>query len=118
MGFVCERLPSRKYFCKELFPQCVNSKAREISYSAMVEDIMKCIELGLFAEGASEEGRFGDKQNLDRNYSVNIAIEYVFREEDIDFLTWPLSVHRKDFASMSHQLQGMSTMSDPNAIIF
>tara|TARA_B100001123_G_scaffold246805_1_gene275764 strand:- start:1167 stop:2483 length:1317 start_codon:yes stop_codon:yes gene_type:complete len=74
-----------------------------IAYSAMNEDAIKRINSGLVVTTVAGRGKYGYKQSFDLSHSVNVAIEEVFEEEGIDFITYPFSVHGSDERQYSSQ---------------
>jgi len=74
-----------------------------IAYSAMNEHAMKRINSGFVVTTVGGRGKYGYKQSFDRNHSVNVAIEKVFEEVGIDFITYPFDIHGSDERQYSSQ---------------
>lgn len=74
-----------------------------IAYCAMNETAMKCIDSGLVVTTVSGPGTFGYKQSFDREHPINALIEEVFREAEVEFVTYPFDIHGSDERQYSSQ---------------
>lgn len=74
-----------------------------IAYCAMNETAMKKIDTGVVITTVGGPGRFGYKQSFDASHHVNAMIEQVFREEGVDFITYPFDIHGSDERQYSSQ---------------
>jgi len=92
--------PKQKYSYRILWvPETIGA----IAYSAMNERAMKKIKTGLVITTVGGPGKFGYKQSFDEGYPINTFIEDVFKEEGIDYLTYPFDVHGSDERQYSSQ---------------
>ena len=67
-----------------------------ITYCSHHEEIMKNIDSGFVITTVGGPGSFGYKQSFDDNNSINRIIEKVFKENNIDFITYPFHVLGSD----------------------
>lgn len=74
-----------------------------ITYCANNENIMKKIDNGLVITTCGGSGQFGYKQSWDKDNFINQMIEDVFKENKIDFLTYPFDIHGSDERQYSSQ---------------
>ena len=74
-----------------------------IAYCAMNEDVMKRIDTGLVVTTVGGPGKFGYKQSYDPGHHVNAMIEEVFKEEGLDYITYPFDIHGSDERQYSSQ---------------
>lgn len=74
-----------------------------IAYCANNEQQMKAIENGLVLTTCGGPGAFGYKQSWDKNNFINQMIEDVFKENKIDFITYPFDIHGSDERQYSSQ---------------
>lgn len=74
-----------------------------IAYCAKNEKAMKAIDNGLVITTCGGLGDFGYKQSWDEDNFINCMIEDLFRENQIDFLTYPFDIHGSDERQYSSQ---------------
>lgn len=74
-----------------------------IAYCSKHEQEMKSIRSGLVVATVGGPGKFGYKQSYNKDHSVNRAIEEVFKQEGIDFITYPFDIHGSDERQYSSQ---------------
>ena len=92
--------PKQKYSYRILWvPETIGA----IAYSAMNERAMKKIKTGLIITTVGGSGKFGYKKSFDERNPINASIEEVFKEEDIDYLTYPFDIHGSDERQYSSQ---------------
>ena len=74
-----------------------------IAYCANNEQAMKDIKNGLVLTTCGGLGQYGYKQSWDEDNFINSMIEDVFKENDIEFLTYPFDIHGSDERQYSSQ---------------
>ena len=74
-----------------------------IAYCANNEKAMKAIDNGLVITTCGGLGDFGYKQSWEENNFINSMVEDVFKENQIDFLTYPFDIHGSDERQYSSQ---------------
>jgi len=74
-----------------------------ISYCAMNESEMKKIQCGMVVTTVGGPGNYGYKQSYNSKHSINLAIEEIFRNEGIEFITYPFDIHGSDERQYSSQ---------------
>jgi len=74
-----------------------------ITYCAMNEEVMKKITTGLVVTTVGGPGNFGYKQSYNKKHPVNAVIEEVFKEVDINHITYPFDIHGSDERQYSSQ---------------
>lgn len=74
-----------------------------IAYCANNEAAMKNIDVGLVLTTCGGLGQFGYKQSWASNHTINQMIEDVFRENHIEFLSYPFDIHGSDERQYSSQ---------------
>jgi len=74
-----------------------------IAYCAMNEDVMKKIDNGLVITTVGGIGKYGYKQSFNEKHSINLAIEEVFKQENINFITYHFDPHGSDERQYSSQ---------------
>jgi len=67
-----------------------------IAYCSLNEKYMKNIDMGLVITTAGGPGQFGYKQSLNNNHIINSLCEDVFKQNDINFITYPFDIHGSD----------------------
>lgn len=67
-----------------------------IAYCAKNEQAMKNIKNGLVLTTCGGSGQYGYKQSWEKENFINVMIEDVFKENSIDFLTYPFDIHGSD----------------------
>lgn len=82
-----------------------------ITYCAMNEFIMKNIDQALVVTGVAGPGKYGYKQCFEIDHPLNYFIEEVFKENTIDFVTYPFDVHGSDERQYSSQGFRINTAS-------
>lgn len=74
-----------------------------IAYCANNEKAMKDIKNGLVLTTCGGLGQYGYKQSWQKDNFINEMIEDVFKENDIEFLTYPFDIHGSDERQYSSQ---------------
>jgi aminopeptidase-like protein len=74
-----------------------------ISYSANNEKVLKSIENALVITTCGGPGKYGYKQSWEKDNFINHMIEDVFKENSIEFLTYPFDIHGSDERQYSSQ---------------
>lgn len=74
-----------------------------ITYCANNEKVMKNIDNGLVLTTCGGMGRYGYKQSWQSDNFINQMIEDIFKEENIDFVTYPFDIHGSDERQYSSQ---------------
>jgi len=74
-----------------------------ITYCTTHEKEMKAIDSGLVITTVGGPGKFGYKQSFNPDHSINHVIEQVFRDNDVDFITYPFDIHGSDERQYSSQ---------------
>ncbi|MBT4258306.1 MAG: DUF4910 domain-containing protein, partial [Nitrospina sp.] len=74
-----------------------------IAYCAKNETIMKSIDTGLIVSCVGGPGKFSYKQSFDKSHYINFLTEEVFRDEKIQFSTYPFDIHGSDERQYSSQ---------------
>ena len=74
-----------------------------ISYCANNEKAMKNIKNGLILTTCGGLGQYGYKQSWQKDNFINEMIEDVFKENNIEFLTYPFDIHGSDERQYSSQ---------------
>jgi len=74
-----------------------------ISYCAMNQEAMRSIDAGLVVTCVGGPGKFGYKQSFDKNHYINDLIQNVFREEGVEYITYPFDIHGSDERQYSSQ---------------
>jgi aminopeptidase-like protein len=74
-----------------------------ITYCANNEKKMQEIDSGLVVTNVGGPGPFGYKQGFSLEHPVNRIIEQIFRQNDIDFITYPFNPHGSDERQYSSQ---------------
>ncbi|PHS56342.1 MAG: hypothetical protein COB17_09415 [Sulfurimonas sp.] len=74
-----------------------------IAYTANNEYAMKNINNGLVITTCGGPGEFGYKQSWDENNFINSMVEDVFKENNIEYLTYPFDIHGSDERQYSSQ---------------
>lgn len=74
-----------------------------IAYCANNESKMKAIENGLVITTCGGLGQYGYKQSWQKENIINEMIEDVFKENNIEFLTYPFDIHGSDERQYSSQ---------------
>jgi len=82
-----------------------------IAYCAMNESDLRKILTGLVVTTVGGPGPFGYKQSYNAGHSVNVVIEQVFRQEKVDFKTYPFDIHGSDERQYSSPGFGINTAS-------
>mgnify|MGYP001158590692 CR=1 FL=1 len=67
-----------------------------ITYCYKNEKYIENIDIGLVVTTAGGPGNYGYKQSWDKNNYLNQLCENVFKENGIDFITYPFDVHGSD----------------------
>jgi aminopeptidase-like protein len=108
------------FLAKELMKKNLNFSYRivfvpetigAIAYCALNESIMKKIRAGFVVTTVGGQGVFGYKQSHDKQDPINGIVEDVFRENHIEFLTYPFSLHGSDERQYSSQGFRINTVS-------
>lgn len=74
-----------------------------IAYCANNEKAMKAIKNGLVITTCGGPGAFSYKQSWEADNFINNMIEDVFRENNLDFITYPFDIHGSDERQYSSQ---------------
>ena len=74
-----------------------------IAYCANNEKVMRGIKNGLVLTTCGGLGEYGYKQSWDKDNFINSMVEDVFKENGIDFLTYPFDIHGSDERQYSSQ---------------
>ena len=74
-----------------------------IAYCANNEEPIKKTEIGIVITTCGGKGKYGYKQSWDKDCIVNQMVEDVFRENSIDFITYPFDIHGSDERQYSSQ---------------
>lgn len=74
-----------------------------IGYCANNEKAMKAIKNGLVLTTCGGLGQYGYKQSWQKENFINEMIESVFKENSIDFITYPFDIHGSDERQYSSQ---------------
>lgn len=74
-----------------------------IAYCANNEKAMKDIKNGLVLTTCGGLGQYGYKQSWQKENFINEMIENVFKENNIDFITYPFDIHGSDERQYSSQ---------------
>jgi aminopeptidase-like protein len=74
-----------------------------IAYCANNEKEMKGIDNGLVLTTCGGPGQYGYKQSWDKSNFINGMIEDVFKDNGIEFLTYPFDIHGSDERQYSSQ---------------
>lgn len=74
-----------------------------IAYCANNEKAMKDIQNGLVLTTCGGLGQYGYKQSWQKENFINEMVEDVFKENNIDFLTYPFDIHGSDERQYSSQ---------------
>ena len=74
-----------------------------ITYCANREQEMKAIKNGLVITTCGGNGQFGYKQSWERDNFINQMVEDVFRENAVEFITYPFDIHGSDERQYSSQ---------------
>jgi aminopeptidase-like protein len=82
-----------------------------IAYCAKNESMMKKIDAGFVISTVGGLGKFGFKQSFDNTHPINEIVEKVFKENNIDYLTYPFCPHGSDERQYSSQAFRINTVS-------
>jgi aminopeptidase-like protein len=82
-----------------------------IAYCAMNEALMKKIRTGLVVTTVGGPDQFGYKQSFDADHFINATVEDIFKEEKIEFITYPFDIHGSDERQYSSQGFRINTVS-------
>ena len=74
-----------------------------IAYCANNEEKIKKIKNALVVTTCGGPGKFGYKQSWNKDNFINQMVEDVFRENNIDFITYPFDIHGSDERQYSSQ---------------
>ncbi|MBN2782300.1 MAG: DUF4910 domain-containing protein [Campylobacterales bacterium] len=74
-----------------------------ISYCANNEKVMKKIDNGLVITTCGGQGDFGYKQSWEKTNFINQIVEDVFKQNKIEFKTYPFDIHGSDERQYSSQ---------------
>jgi len=74
-----------------------------VTYLSTHEKTMQKIKNGLVLTTCGGPGKFGYKQSLDKDNFINTMIEEVFKENNIDFITYPFDIFGSDERQYSSQ---------------
>ena len=74
-----------------------------IAYCANNEKAIKDIDNGLVITTCGGQGAYGYKQSWDKDNFINHMIEDVFKENSLDFITYPFDIHGSDERQYSSQ---------------
>ena len=86
-----------------------------IAYCANNETAMKQIYAGMVVSNVGGPGTFGYKQSYNPQHSINIIIEKIFKEEKINFITYPFDIHGSDerqYSSVGFRINMASITKD------
>lgn len=102
-AFLARELSGRKnlnYSYRIIFaPETIGA----ISYCAMNEEVIRSIDTGLVITCVGGPGQYAYKQSFDKNHYVNDLIQDVFREEGVEYITYPFDIHGSDERQYSSQ---------------
>jgi aminopeptidase-like protein len=94
------RLSKPKYSYRIIWvPETIGA----ITYCSMNEKEMKAINIGLMITTVGGSGEFGYKQSFDQSHNINSVIEGVFKQEGLDYITYPFDIHGSDERQYSSQ---------------
>lgn len=74
-----------------------------VAYCANNEAVMKSIDNGLVITTCGGQGIYGYKQSWNKENFINGMIEDVFKQNNIEFLTYPFDIHGSDERQYSSQ---------------
>jgi len=86
-----------------------------IAYLANNEEKMKKIKAGLVITTCGGPGSFGYKQSWDKTHWINEMVEDVFKENNINFITYPFDIHGSDerqYSSLGFRINCITISKD------
>ena len=102
-AFLARELLNQKYLNFSYRIIWVPETIGAIAYCAMNEEVIKKIQTGLVVTTVGGPGQFGYKQSFDATHSINAAIEEVFKENELDYISYPFDIHGSDERQYSTQ---------------
>ena len=102
-AFLAKELSARKNLNHSYRIIFVPETIGAISYCAMNEEAMRSIDTGLVITCVGGPGKFGYKQSFDKNHYINDLIRNIFREEGVEYITYPFDIHGSDERQYSSQ---------------
>ena len=104
--------PKSRYSYRIIWvPETIGS----IAYCALNEQVMKKISTGLVVTTVGGPGQFGYKQSYNKDHPINAAVEEVFREEGLSYITYPFDIHGSDerqYSSQGFRINAVSITKD------